>query len=149
MVKKPLPTLKVSYYRKTKYYIRHLYGEVFEILVPAFGNLHSHTHQFSRPKKDKRRPYEREELATITHQLNEMAQILIDDIIFTHQSERWIRFKAKVVGYIKYAHYTISELIDKYNERKAIRRASNRHRRTPESEAQLNGVEQRRGEESV
>lgn len=124
---KNIPTLKVSYYRKKKYYIRHVHGETFEILVPAFGNLHSHMHRFTKEKR-KKRSYTQEELASISHAMNEMAQILIDDIIFQHSNERWQILINRLKGRFRFIAYKLSTLYDGIEEK--YLRTRRRHRRT-------------------
>jgi len=120
------PTLKVRKYRGLTYYIRHLYRECFEILVPAYGSLHVHQHEWNRIKRLKNTPYKKDELATIGEAMDQMAQVLIDDIVFQHTIEMQPsriakRLLQRSIGYLKFIHYKAGILKDNVEARFIIK----------------------------
>jgi hypothetical protein len=147
-MKKPLAELKkFGKYRGVDYLLRHLYGEAFEILAFHKGKFYSHTRQYARQRMLKRTPYQAGEIASIKHELDEMAKILIDDIVFQWNSTRWERFVENIKGRGRWILYKLSETYDKYEGK--YRRARNRHGRSPESGKEVGGVECGDGKELV
>lgn len=116
-----IPTLKVHEYRHKKIFVRHLYREVFEILIPAYGQLYQHHHQFSKKRSESNRRYTPEELKSVTEALTTMGEILTDDIIFQHKESMKIgnvlkRLWKRSKGYAKYIHYKLGIIYDGIQE---------------------------------
>ena len=83
-----LRTLKIHEYRGHRIYIRFLYRETFELLIPAYNNLYCHTHEFNKKAGKKYHDYTQEELNHVIAALCELGEVLLDDVIFQFEESR-------------------------------------------------------------
>ena len=137
-----LKTLKIHEYRGHRIFIRHLYGEMFELLIPFRGQLHCHTHEWNKPPGKKYHPYTAEELNKVISAMMELGEVLLDDIIF-----QW-KESEKVGNRIKRLHRKIKQSITNYVKSIKGERPNGQRESSSEVSGKLTGnVEQARRSE--
>ena len=110
-----LKCLKIHTYRGVKIYIRHLWGEKFEILIPAYGQLYDHPHEFNKPAGKRYHDYTNDELTNVVAALCELGEVLLDDIIF-----QWTESN-KITNRIKRSWNKINQYTKRICQRLVVR----------------------------
>src|SRR5689334_12228082 len=74
-----MKTLLVTKYNGHNIYVRHLFKETFEYLIPLRGQIFSNIVEFNKERRRKNQPYTKDEEVHIMDTMRSIAQTFLDE----------------------------------------------------------------------